>query len=142
MMRFTCPQVGILLLTLTLIASGCQSETKRAAKPPLVGWRPIGAWSGRGNTQTDSFNIESGQLRIKWETKNEASPGAGAFKVMVHSAVSGRPIALAVEHRGAGRDTAYVTDEPRLYHLVIESSDVDWTVAVEEAVTAAVQNSP
>jgi len=59
----------------------------------------------------------------------------------VHSAVSGRPIALAVEHRGDGRDTAYVTDEPRLYHLVIESSDVDWTVVVQEAVTGAVQNS-
>jgi hypothetical protein len=111
-------------------------------KPPLVGWRPIGTWSGRGNTQTDSFNIESGQLRIKWDTKNETAPGAGTFRVMVHSAVSGRPIALAVEHRGAGRDTAYVTDEPRLYHLVIESSEVDWTVVVEEAVTAAAQNSP
>jgi hypothetical protein len=142
MIRLTRPLRDILLLTLTLVGIGCRPETKREPKPPLVGWRPIGAWSGRGNTQTDSFNIESGQLRIKWETKNEASPGAGAFKVMVHSAVSGRPIALAVEHRGAGRDTAYVTDEPRLYHLVIESSDVDWTVAVEEAVIAAVQNSP
>jgi hypothetical protein len=141
MMRLTRPQADILLLTVTLMAIGCQSETKRVAKPPLVGWRPIGAWSGRGNTQTDSFNIESGQLRIRWETKNEAFPGVGAFKVTVHSAVSGRPIALAVEHRGDGRDTAYVTDEPRLYHLVIESSDVDWTVVVQEAVTGAVQNS-
>jgi hypothetical protein len=132
----------ILLLTLTLMAIGCRSETKREVKAPLVGWRPIGSWSGRGNTQTDSFNIESGQLRVKWETKNEASPGAGTFRVMVHSAVSGRPIALAVEHRGVGRDIAYVTDDPRLYHLVIESSDVDWTVVVEEAVTAAVQNPP
>jgi hypothetical protein len=142
MLRLTRPQRDILLLTLTLMASGCRPETKREVKPPLVGWRPIGTWSGRGNTQTDSFNIESGQLRIKWDTKNETAPGAGTFRVMVHSAVSGRPIALAVEHRGAGRDTAYVTDEPRLYHLVIESSEVDWTVVVEEAVTAAAQNSP
>src|SRR5579864_2554418 len=119
MLRLMRPRRDVLLLAVALLASGCRSETKREAKPPLVGWRPIGQWSGRGNTQTDSFNIESGQMRIKWETKNEASPGAGTFRVMVHSAVSGRPIALAVEHRGAGRDTTYVTDEPRLYHLVI-----------------------
>jgi hypothetical protein len=141
-MRFTRLLPDILLATLALAAIGCGPQTKREVKSPLVGWRPIGTWSGRGTTQTESFNIESGQLRIKWETKNDASPEAGTFKVMVHSAVSGRPIALAVEHQGAGRDTAYVTDEPRLYHLVIESSDVDWTVAVEEAVTAAAQSSP
>lgn len=56
---------------------------------------------------------------------------------MVHSAVSGRPIALAVEHQGVGRDTAYVSEEPRLYHLVIESSNLEWTIRVEEAVVAA-----
>jgi hypothetical protein len=104
-------------------------------KAPLVGWRPLGSWSGRGNAQTESFNSESGQLRIEWETKNEASPGAGRFKVAAQSAVSGRPIALAVEHQGAGRGTAYVTDDPHLFDLVIESSGVDWSVIVEESVT-------
>ena len=109
-------------------------------KPPdprtMVGWRPIGTWSGRGDSQTDSFNIESGGWRIKWETKNETSPEAGAFRLEVHSAVSGRPLMLAVDHRGVGHDIAYVNDDPRLYHLVIESHDIDWSIAVEEAVVA------
>jgi len=110
--------------------------TKPAAKTPLVGWRPIDTFSGHGNAQTESFNIETGAWRIKWEAKNETSPGTGLLLVTVHSAVSGRPIAQAVEHRGPGHDIAYVTDDPRLYHLVIESHDVDWSLKVEEAVTA------
>ncbi len=121
---------------------GCRSESPPRVKPGTVGWRPIGSWSGRENTQTESFNIESGQLRVKWETKNESSPGAGRFKVMVNSGVSGRPIALAVEHQGVGKDTAYVSDEPRLYYLLIESTGVDWTVKVEEAVVAGGPSQP
>ena len=53
----------------------------------------MGKWSGRGDTQTESFDIDSTQWRIKWETKGAASPGAGSFHLVVHSAVSGRPIA-------------------------------------------------
>ena len=109
---------------------------KAAAKPPTVGWRPIASFSGRGDSQTESFNIESGQWRIKWVTRNETAPEAGTFKVTVHSAVSGRPLMLAVDHRGAGHDTAYVNEDPRLYHLVIESANVDWSVSIEESVYA------
>ena len=40
---------------------------------------------------------------------------------------------------GNGRGVAYVTEDPRLYHLVIESGGVDWSIAVEEAVVGDVQ---
>jgi hypothetical protein len=83
--------------------------------------------------QTESFNIESGQWRLKWATTNEDAPGSGTFRVTVHSAVSGRPLAVAVEHKGIGHDVAYVNEDPRLYHLVIESRGVDWSVSVEES---------
>lgn len=56
----------------------------------------------------------------------------------VHSAVSGRPLIVAVEHQGVGHDTALVTDDPRLYHLVIESAGVDWSVSADEAVVGEV----
>ena len=104
-----------------------------------IGWRPIDSWTGRGDTQTDSFNIESTQWRIKWETKGAAPSGAGSFHVVVHSAVSGRPIAEAVDHHGDGKGVAYVTEDPRLYHLVIDSSGVDWSIAVEEAVAGDIK---
>lgn len=127
----------LLMIAAVWITTGCRPDSPPRVKPGTIGWRPIVTFSGRGNTQTESFNIESGEWRIKWETKNEASPGAGKFHVMVHSAVSGRPIALAVDHRGVGHDVAYINEDPHLFHLVIESSDVDWTIHVEEAVVAA-----
>ena len=71
--------------------------------------------------------------------KGAASPGAGSFHVVVHSAVSGRPLQEAVEHQGDGRGVAYVTEEPRLFHLVIDSNGLDWSIAVEEAVVGEVQ---
>jgi hypothetical protein len=91
--------------------------------------------------QTESFDIDSTQWRIKWETKGAAAPGVGSFHMVVHSAVSGRPIMDAVQHQGDGHGIAYVTEDPRLYHLVIDSKGVDWYIAVQEAVVGEVQQS-
>jgi hypothetical protein len=124
----------VLMVCVLLLACGARPQTHHTQ----VGWRPIGSWSGRGDTQTDSFNIESTQWRIRWETKGAASPGAGSFHLVVHSAVSGRPIQDAVRQHGNGRGVAYVTEDPRLYHLVIDSDGVDWSIKVEEAVVGDV----
>ena len=129
----------ILLIAAAATCGACKPDSKPQAQPIAVGWRPIASFSGRGNSQTESFNIESGQVRLKWETSHETSPGQGTFKVTVHSAVSGRPLMEAVEHRGAGRGTAYVSEDPRLFHLVVESSGVEWSIAVEEAVVSSLR---
>jgi hypothetical protein len=124
-----------------LLYGGCHSEPKASVRKTLVGWRPIASFAGRGNSQTESFNIESGQWRIKWATTNERPAGAGTFRMTVHSEVSGRPLGVPVEHRGTGHGAAYVNEDPRLYHLEIESSDEDWSVAVEEAVVGYAQSA-
>jgi len=124
---------------LLFVACGCHSGAGPESHHPQVGWRPIGKWSGRGDTQTESFDIDSTQWRIKWETKGAATPGSSSFHVVVHSAVSGRPLQEAVEHQGDGRGVVYVTEDPRLYQLVIDSRGVDWSIAVEEAVVGDVQ---
>ena len=132
-----------ILVSLFFLTAGaawsCHSAPRVESHRTQIGWRPIDSFSGRGDTQTESFNIESTQWRIKWETKGAASPGAGSFHVVVHSAVSGRPLQEAVEHQGDGRGVAYVTEEPRLFHLVIDSNGLDWSIAVEEAVVGEVQ---
>jgi hypothetical protein len=123
----------VALIATALIASACRTES--TPRHTMVGWRPVVSFSGTGDSQTESFNIESGQWRIKWTTKNEQPAGAGTFRVTVHSAVSGRPLMVAVDHRGTGHGTAYVNEDPRLYHLVVESRAVDWSVSIEDSVT-------
>jgi hypothetical protein len=134
MFRNPLTALRTVLFVAALVSSGCHSDPKAEATQTLVGWRPIESWTGQGDTQTESFDIQSTQWRVKWATKNEKLPGKGTFKVTAHSAISGRPIALVVEHEGVGSGIGYVDQDPRLYDLVIESRGVDWSVSVEEGV--------
>jgi hypothetical protein len=120
----------IVLTACTLV--GCRSERKVEATSAPLAWQKIGSWSGHGNAQTDSFDIGFSQCRIRWEARNENPPGQGTLHITVNSAVSGRELALAVDHRGVGRDLAYVGVDPHFSYLVIESTNVDWSVTVEE----------
>jgi hypothetical protein len=124
--------VRTVVVLAALLGAGCQSKPKLEAKPTMIEWRPVGSWSGRGDSQTDPFLMEGGRWRVRWETSHEKSPGAGVFKVTVNSAVSGRPLMEAVDHRGVGHDTAYVNEDPRTFYLVIEASGLSWSVTVEE----------
>src|SRR5947207_5517188 len=89
-------------LAIALLAGGCGGQAHPAddtAKRVVV-WRAVGSWSGRGNRQTESFTSESGTLRIRWTT-SRGEP-AGAFRLTAHSAISGRLLEQAVDHRGVG----------------------------------------
>ena len=118
-----------------LLHASCRSDTPGARTPAVV-WRTLGSWSGRGSMQTEPFISDTGSLRLRWETTNEAAPGTGTFRLTVHSDVSGRALVLAVDTRGVGRDTTYVTEDPRPFFLAVESANLDWTVAAEEGVAA------
>ena len=85
--------------------------------------------------QTEPFISDTGSLRLRWETTTEAAPGKGSFRVTVHSDVSGRPLVVAVDARGVGRDVAYVSEDPRSFFLAVESANLDWTVAADEGVS-------
>ena len=121
-----------IILLSAAILGGCRSERKVQAEPAPMAWQKVGSWSGHGNAQTDSFDIGFSQCRVRWETSNEKPAGQGTFHVTVNSAVSGRELATAVDHRGVGHDLAYVGVDPHFSYLVIESANLDWTVTVEE----------
>jgi hypothetical protein len=108
------------------------SSTKTAAD--TIVWRSVGTWSGRGNRQTESFDVTTGALRLRWEARGAGGSGQGRFRVTLHSSISGRPLQVFVDHTGAGGDTAYAEDEPRTSYLVIESEQVEWSAVLEEAV--------
>jgi hypothetical protein len=102
----------------------------------VIVWQKLGTWSGRGVLQTDPFVSDSGMLRVGWEARGAGDPAAATLRVSVHSAVSGRSLAVAVDHRGPGRDTVYINEDPRAFFLVIESANLEWSVDVDEGIPA------
>ncbi len=71
-------------------------------------------------------------MRIHWTTSHAASDGA--FALTIHSAISGRPIEMVVDHGGDGSGTAYFSDDPRVFFAVIDAKNLDWTFTIEEPV--------
>ncbi|MBI3491579.1 MAG: hypothetical protein HY047_07355 [Acidobacteria bacterium] len=130
------PRWSILVLVGVALFSASCRDAPKVARTPTVVWRTLGSWSGRGSMQTGPFISDTGSLRLRWETRNEASPGAGHFRVTVHSDVSGRALVVAVDVRGVGHDTAYVSEDPRSFFLAVEAANLDWTVTAEEGVAA------
>src|SRR6516162_3330970 len=119
----------------TLLSGGCsRAPAREVSREEAVAWKPLGSWSGRGNLQTESFVRLTGSLRMHWQTKNESPKGKGSFRLILHSAISGRELQEPVDHQGAGEGTEYVAEDPRVFFLSAESSNLDWSFSVEEAV--------
>jgi hypothetical protein len=135
---FAVRRVGVwfaAVVVLVLATGGCRSrdgDAEAARSREVVLWREVGSWSSRGNAQTESFTSDTGGFRVRWETRNESSPGAGRLKVTFRSGDSGRPIIEAVDVRGVGSDVEEVADNVRWYFLTIESAAIDWKVSVDE----------
>ena len=125
------------LLFLALVVPACSEPSKplahKAEPAPGLVWRTVGSWSGHGNGQTGSFSVETGALRIHWEARAAAAADNSSFKLWLHSAISGRPLQMAVDHKGPGKDIAYIEDEPRVSYFLVEAGTLDWTVTLEEA---------
>src|ERR1700734_2767348 len=98
----------LVFIPLLLIIVACRH--KEQAPETIVVWHKIGEWSGHGDveTQTESFDIETGDVRVKWRASNEKAPGKGRLNVEVHSAVSGRVLDTPIDNKGVGEDIAYV----------------------------------
>ena len=119
--------------------ASCRKHETAPQKTPQMIWRAVGTWSGSGNRQTESFTSDTGALRVRWETK--AARGArdpGTFRLTAHSAVSGRVLQQVVEERGAGSGVDYVSQDPHVFYMSVESAGVDWKFSVEEGIAGEV----
>jgi hypothetical protein len=125
----------LLSLAVLLTLSGCRQQPKAAAAKPEIAWHRVGTWSGVGNIQTESFESNTGSLRVQWKTVNEAAPGTGTFRLAFHSSISGRELQVAVDRKGTGADTAYVQQDPHVFFAKVESANLEWSFTVDEAVT-------
>jgi hypothetical protein len=116
-----------------VLLGGCGAPPAKPVPKEVVIWKNLGSWSGRGNTQTESFVGLTGALRMHWQTKDEAPKGTGTFRLILHSAISGRALQEPVDENGVGEGTAYVADDPRVFYMSVESTNLDWWFTVEEA---------
>jgi hypothetical protein len=133
-----------LAVAVAVAVSGCRREQVAAAKgTPQMIWRTVGSWSGHGNRQTESFTSDSGALRVKWETTTPAGGGAeGRFQLTAHSAISGRVLQQVVEERGAASGVDYVSQDPHVFYMSVESAGLEWKFSVEEGIAAEVVGGP
>jgi len=129
-------------LAAALLGSACGAPRAEPVQKEVVIWKNLGEWSGRGNAQTESFIGLTGALRMHWRTKNEASKGAGTFKLILQSAISGRSLQEPVDETGQGEGTAYMADDPRAFQISVESANLDWSFTVEEAVFVSQAEDP
>ena len=73
-----------------LLCAACRESPPPPPPKEVVVWKRLGAWSGRGNTQTESFLGLTGSLRVQWKTQNESAGRKGTFRLTLQSAISGR----------------------------------------------------
>jgi hypothetical protein len=123
-----------LMAVLGLLAGACGGTPPKPPQKELVVWKTLGMWSGRGNSQTESFFGLTGALRMTWRTHNETPAGSGRFRLILQSAISGRDLQEVVDEKGQSDGTAYVADDPRVFQISVESANLDWSFSVEEAV--------
>ncbi len=128
--------VASVLMGAALLGVGCSAAPSPRPPDTLV-WHQVGTWSGRGNAQTESFVSDTGSIRVRWETRNEDRKDAGTLRLTLQSAVSGRPLAVAVDARGVGRGESIVPENPRPVYILIESANLDWSFAVDEGLVGA-----
>ena len=128
-----CRLVAVVAAVLSV---ACGSGYTAVEKPSAHEWKRVGSWSGRGDRQTESFTSDTGSLRVRWQTKDEVPPVDGTFRLTLHSAISGRPLVQAVEQRGVGADTSYVSEDPRVFYVVVDSARVEWSFTIDEGIGA------
>ena len=131
-----------LLFLFLAAAAGCGHPP---AAPPSKGtilWSKLGQWSGHGSLQTESFIGTTGYLRVTWETTHETTPGAGSFKLIVGSSISGRSLGVMADAKGVGHNVSYLNEDPRTFFAMVDSSDVDWKFTIDEGYPATFEDKP
>jgi hypothetical protein len=132
------PRIQHLLLLVCILASACgprQATLAQETSKHTIEWHTLATFTGRGNEQTQSFTSDTGVMRILWEAK-PSSPASslGTLRVTIHSAISGRPLLMALDQKGPGKGTAFVGEDPRVFFAVVDSRDLDWSFTVQERV--------
>jgi len=125
----------VVALLACVAATSCRRDAPVAKPEARIIWRAVGSWSGHGNRQTESFTSDTGALRVRWEAKPIAgAAGDATFRLNAHSAVSGRILQPVVDVRGPGSGVDYVSQDPHVFYMSVESTGLEWTFSVDEGI--------
>jgi hypothetical protein len=125
---------SLCLVLLCSLGAACKGAVPPPPSEQMLAWEPVGTWAGDANVQTESFTSTTGTFKFTWEARDTtATPGR--LGIMLHSAVSGRPLVEAVDHTGNGGDTIFVNEDPREFYVVVEARDTRWKLKVEEGIS-------
>jgi hypothetical protein len=132
----------VLLLLVIATSAACRRDpvAAKTAEPQII-WRAVGSWSGNGNRQTESFTSDTGALRVRWQAMPAARSSAATpqiFRVSAHSAISGRLLQQVVDREGPGSGVDYVSQDPHVFYMSVESAGLDWTISVDEGIAGEV----
>ncbi|MGE0704120.1 MAG: hypothetical protein AB7F99_10410 [Vicinamibacterales bacterium] len=136
MNRLAGSAVCVHLLLAGLVTTACRQPPPEQQFRDITVYRPIGTWTGRGPQQTEAFIGQTGAFRVRWHTENTPGTSNGTFRLFLHSSVSGRLLLTVAERQGAGGGEAHVVEDPREFFLVIDASGLEWSVTLDEAVSA------
>jgi hypothetical protein len=92
-------------------------------------WYHVTFWAGRGNKETPPFIVTSPEWRITWSTKNRSAADAGNLEISVYD--DHRELVAHMTNTVAS-GAEYIPAAPGLYRIRVDSTGLDWDVAVEE----------
>jgi hypothetical protein len=127
-------RILFLILVWTVGAVACTGEAPPPHSEQLLAWEPVGSWSGEANVQTESWTSTTGTFRFTWEA-HDTGAEPGHLNIMLHSAVSGRPLVQAVDHTGNGKATIFVNEDPREFYVVVAAERTRWALKVDEGIS-------
>jgi hypothetical protein len=73
------------------------------------------------------------QWRLLWEAKAIDNGAPPSLRVSVHSADSGRTLEVPLDGQGSGNGVVEIVEDPRQFYLMIESTGLEWSLAVEDS---------
>jgi hypothetical protein len=79
---------------------------------------------------------------MQWRTRNEVPEGAGTFRLILQSAISGRALQQPVDAAGPGEGMVYAAEDPRAFYISVESANLDWSFTVDEAIFGSLERRP
>src|SRR5215212_6950742 len=115
--------------------TGTTTGTTTAPIAESGGCRVVDTFTGSGETRTDTpfFTIVGPQWRVAYETKNIAPPPVGmlfAFFIRNERGQALDPNGVKIESDQSGIKN--VNSDPGRYYIQIISSQVDWSLSVED----------